>query len=444
MNPPVMYAKSGDLQIAYSVSGSGPVDLVWTPGFVSHLDMQMEMAHFRRLHDLFASFSRLIRFDKRGTGLSDRPAGIPDLEERIDDIRAVMDAAKSERAHVFGISEGLPMSILFAATYPRRVRSLILYGGRLRFTRAPDYPWGPTEEESERALQTWIERGFRDDYTTPQMRHWLGPACADDHAFIEQWDRLVRGSATPQARIQLSRMNRKIDVRGITPSVRVPTLFICKSDDPVMPVDCARDLTSRIPGARLVVMEGTGHIFFDKVEEIAATMREWVTAAAAPVETDRFLATVMFVDMVGSTERVAAIGDAAWRDLLARYHTVARRQLALFGGIEVDTAGDGMLAHFDGPGRAIRCARAIERGAKDLGIQVRAGLHTGEVERDGSAIRGIAVHLASRIAGLGSTAEILVSNTVRDLVAGSGFEFAERGTHQLKGIPEPRQVLAVA
>jgi class 3 adenylate cyclase len=335
------------------------------------------------------------------------------------------------------------MSILFAATYPHRVRSLILYGGRLRFTRARDYPWGQTEEESERALQKWIERGFRADYATPEQRHWLGPF-ADDHAFIEQWDRIVRGSATPQARIQLSRMNRKIDVRDIAPSVRVPTLVICKSDDPVMPVDCARDLTSRIPGARLVVIEGRGHFWGDKVDEIAATMREWVTAAAAPVETDRFLATVMFVDMVRSTERVASIGDAAWRDLLGRYYTMARRQLALFGGVEVDTAGDGMLAHFDGPGRAIRCARAIERGAVEMGLEARAGLHTGEVERDGPAIRGIAVHLASRIAGLASADEVLVSSTVRDLVAGSGFEFAERGTHQLKGIPEPRLVLAVA
>jgi class 3 adenylate cyclase len=211
-----------------------------------------------------------------------------------------------------------------------------------------------------------------------------------------------------------------------------------------MPVDCARDLTSRIPGARLVVIEGRGHYWGDKVDEIAATVREWVTAAAAPVETDRFLATVMFVDMVRSTERVASIGDAAWRDLLARYYTTARRQLALFGGVEVDTAGDGMLAHFDGPGRAIRCARAIERGAGEMGLEARAGLHTGEVERDGPAIRGIAVHLASRIAGLASADEVLVSSTVRDLVAGSGFEFAERGTHQLKGIPEPRLVLAVA
>ncbi len=443
MTPPVMYAKSGDLQIAYSVAGTGPVDLVWAPGFVSHLEIQMEEPRFRHFHDSVAAFTRLIRFDKRGTGLSDRPPGFPDLEERIDDIRAVMDAAQSKRAHLYGVSEGVPMSILFAATYPERVRSLILYGGRARFTRTPDYPWGLTEEETERNLQDLIARGWRPDRSGPDARRWYGPLF-DDPAYLEWYDRMVRAAATPAARTALNRMNRRIDVRDIMPSVRVPTLIVGKTGDPVMPPDCARDLVSRIPGARLVLIEGEGHLYGPQADEIAATIRKWVTEAAAPVATDRFLATILFVDVVRSTERVAAIGDAAWRDLLSTYYAMARRELALYGGVEVDTAGDGLLAHFDGPGRAIRCARSIERGAKAVGLETRAGLHTGEVERDGTAIRGIAVHLASRIASLGSAAEVLVSSTVHDLVAGSGFEFSDRGMHELKGIPGPRHVLAVA
>src|SRR2546425_2133626 len=269
MRAPALYAKSGELQIAYAVTGNGPVDFVWAPGFVSHLEMQWEHPSYGRLFEKVAEFTRLIQFDKRGTGLSDRPAGIPNLEERIDDIRAVMDAAKSQRAHLFGVSEGVPMSILFAATYPARVRSLLLYGGRPRLTRAPDYPWGPTEEESEQAIQRLAARGWREDYTTDAQRRWLGPQLRDDPQFLEWYDRFVRSAASPAARIALSRMNRRIDVRDIMPTVRVPTLVIGKTGDPVMPPDCARDLAGRIPGARLVLIEGEGHMFVgDKWLEI--------------------------------------------------------------------------------------------------------------------------------------------------------------------------------
>jgi class 3 adenylate cyclase/pimeloyl-ACP methyl ester carboxylesterase len=442
--PPVLYAKSGDLSIAYSVVGSGPVDLVWAPGFVSHLEIQWEHEMVSRGPRLkLAEFTRLIIFDKRGTGMSDRPAGIPTLEERIDDIRAVMDAAKSERAHLWGISEALPMSVLFAATFPQRTRSLILYGGRARFTRAPDYPWGPTPEQYEETLQRSIARDFRDDFTTPEMQRWLGDV-RHDREFLEFYARYVRHAATPAARAALARMNRLIDVRDILPTIRVPTLIIGKTGDPVMPPDCAQDLASRIPGARLVVLPGDGHIFGNVWPDILGTIREWVTEAAVPVATDRFLATILFVDLVRSTQRVAAMGDAAWRDLLAKHYAAARRHLAVYGGVEVDTAGDGLLAHFDGPQRAIRCARAIQRSAAELGLEARAGVHTGEVERSGTAIRGIAVHLASRVASIAGAQEVLVTSTVRDLVAGSGLTFTERGVHELKGIPEPRQVLAVA
>jgi len=441
--PPVLYAKSGELQIAYSVVGNGPVDFVWAPGFVSHIEMLWDSEYVRAARLGIAEFSRLILFDKRGTGMSDRPAGIPTLEERIDDIRAVMDAAQSERAHLLGMSEGVPMSALFAATFPGRTRSLILYGGRARFTRAPGYPWGPTEEQSEQTLQEMIAKGWREDYTTPYARQWFGPL-VDDPLFLEGYGRFVRSAATPAARIALSRMNRLIDVRDILPTIRVPTLVIGKTGDPVMPPDCARDLAARIPGARLVLLEEDGHMWGRTTPEIVATIKEWVTEAASPVTTDRFLATILFVDLVRSTERVAAIGDAAWRDLLAKHYSAARRQLAVYGGVEVDTAGDGLLAHFDGPQRAIRCASAIERSAAELGLEARAGVHTGEVERSGGAIRGIAVHTAARVASLAGASEVLVTSTVRDLVAGSGLSFVERGTHELKGIPEPRQVLAVA
>lgn len=442
--PPVLYAKSGDLQIAYMVAGSGPVDLVWCPGSTSHLQLQWESPHFGATLRNIASFTRLIAFDKRGTGMSDRPAGIPTLEERIDDIRAVMDAAQSERAHIFGLSEGGTMACLFAATYPARTRSLLLYGTRPRWTRAPDYPWGSTAEENEQALQERIANGWRIDFTTESYRRWLGPGLRDDPEFLEWWARFQQSAASPGARAALSRMNNIIDVRDILSSIRVPTVVIGKTGDPIMPPDAAKDLAARIPGARLVEIQGEGHPFGLASDEITDTMKEWVTAAAAPVATDRFLATILFVDIVRSTERVTAIGDAAWRELLERYYTIVRRQLALFGGVEVDTAGDGLLAHFDGPGRAIRCANAIERSATELGLEVRAGVHTGEVERSGSAIRGIAVHVAARVAGIGTAGEVIVTSTVRDLMAGSGLEFVDRGMHVLKGVVGERQVLAVA
>lgn len=442
--PPVLYAKSGELQIAYTVSGTGPVDLVWCPGFVSHLQLQWESAHWGRMYERFGSFCRLIIFDKRGTGMSDRPPGIPNLEARIDDIRAVMDAARSERAHIFGVSEGGSMACLFAATYPARTRSLVLYGTRPRWTRAADYPWGMTVDEHEQMTQRRIAEAWRADFTTEYQQQWLGPGLRDDPEFLDWFQRFQQSAASPSARAALNRMNAIVDVRDILSSIRVPTLIVGKTGDPVMPPDLAKDLAGRIPGARLVEIEAGGHPFGLAWEEIADTTRQWVTEAAAPLGTDRFLATILFVDIVRSTERVTAMGDAGWRALLDRYYALVRRQLALFGGVEVDTAGDGLLAHFDGPNRAIRCAGAIERVAKELGLEIRAGVHTGEVERAGNAIRGIAVHVAARVAGLGQAGDVIVTSTVRDLVAGSGLEFVDRGMHALKGVTGERQVLAVA
>ena len=442
MASPVLYAKSGEINIAYTITGSGP-DVVWCPGSLSHQELTPHVPELAGHIDRAARFARVIFFDKRGTGMSDRPAGIPTLEERIDDIRAVMDAAQSQRAHVMGLSEGGSMAMLFAATFPDRTRSLLLYGARPRWTRTPDYPWGPTLEESEANLEQSIANGLRIDLSSDFWRRWLGPGLRDDPKFLEEFARMQRMAATPAARIALSRMNQKIDVRDVLPTIRVPTLIIAKTADPIFPPDCARDLASRIPGARLVSIEGEGHLLGQNGAEFSRIVEEWVTEVIEAAPSERFLATILFVDLVRSTERINKIGDAAWKQLLAKYYAEARRELAIYGGVEVDTAGDGLLAHFDGPGKAVKCAGAIERAARELGLEARAGVHTGEVERDKGALRGIAVHTAARIAAVASANEILVSSTVRDLVAGSGLAFADRGTHELKGIEGTRQLLAV-
>jgi pimeloyl-ACP methyl ester carboxylesterase len=442
MASPVLYAKSGDIRIAYTVRGSGP-DLVWCPGSLSHQDLWPQIPELAGLLDSTGKFARVIFFDKRGTGMSDRPEGLATLEARIDDIRAVMDAARSERAHIFGVSEGGSMACLFAATYPERTRSLLLYGTRPRWTRAPDYPWGLTPEEANANLDRQSAADFKTDFSSEQMRKWLGPGLRDDPKFLEDFERLRVMSATPSARVALARMNYLIDVRPILSTIQSPAVVIAKTEDPVCPADCARDLAARIPGSRLVLIEGEGHLIGGNAPEFLKTLKEWITDVTETVPTDRFLATILFVDLVRSTERVARIGDAAWRELLKKYYAETRRELAIYGGVEVDTAGDGLLAHFDGPGRAVKCAGAIERAARELGLEARAGVHTGEVQRDKGALRGIAVHTAARIAGLAGANEVLVSSTVRDLVAGSGLAFTDRGSHELKGIEGARQVLAV-
>ena len=445
MSPPVRYAKSGDVHIAYQVLGDAPVDLVLAPGTVSHLDLWWESPYWARLFERMASFSRLILFDKRGTGLSDRPVTVATLEERIDDIRAVMDAVGSERAHVFGLSEGGSMACLFAATYPSRTRSLVLYGTAPRWSRAPDYPWQQTEEEQEALLAKRIAAGWELDPTSPEWRRWLGAPVRDDPAFLEWFARQRRAGGTPAAHLALSRMNAKLDIRAILPTIHVPTLVMNREDDPEVAVDEARAMAALIPGARFVVLPGEGHQFFDIWEEVVALIQEFVTGAPSPVLSERVLATMLFLDVSGSTEHAITLGDEAWRDVLERYYALARRALMVFGGVEVDTTGDGLLATFDGPARAIRCARAIQREAVPLGLRLHAGVHTGEVERVGRAnVRGVAVHTAARIAGLASSSEVFVSATVKDLVAGSGLTFEDRGVHMLKGLPEPRQVFAVS
>jgi len=441
--PPVQYAKSGELFIAYQVTGDGPVDLIWAPGALSHLELMWENPYAVRFIERVSSFCRLIRFDKRGTGMSDATREAANLEQRIDDIRAVLDAAGSERSHLFGVSEGGSMHMLFAATYPERTRSLVLWGAMPRWTSAPDYPFGPTVEEEQRSIAELEARGPRPFELDERAKAWFGRV-HEDPAFVGYWTRSRGAGATPAMRVALARWGLEMDVRDILPSINVPTLVMNRVGDPDAVIGAARYTASKIPGARLLEFPGVGHLFWDIWEDVAAELERWITGTRVAAPSDRVLATILFIDIVGSTERVATVGDAVWRNLLERYYALVRRELVAYAGVEVDTAGDGLLARFDGPARAIRCARAIQRAATELGLELRAGVHTGEVELAGTAIRGIAVHTAARIASLAGPGEVYASSTVRDLVAGSGIGFQDRGVHTLKGIPEPRQVLTVA
>jgi class 3 adenylate cyclase len=428
MPPETRYAKSGDINIAYQVVGGGPLDLVLVPAFVSHLDLDWEEPRYAHFLRRLASFSRLIRFDKRGTGLSDRPGGLPDLETRMDDVRAVLDTVGSERAALLGYSEGGPMCILFAATYPERTSALVLYGTYAK-RRDPDddYPWAATWEERQ-AYADQVER----EWGTEADLGTMAPN-ADD-AMVRWWRARARASASPGAAKALILMNSQIDVRGVLSSLRVPTLVLHRRGDHDSRLDEGSYIAEHIPGARFVELEGEDHVPSIDSDQILDEVEEFLTGARRGPEPDRVLATVLFTDIVGSTERASELGDRRWRELLERHQAVVRRELERFWGREIDTAGDGFLATFDGPARAVRCARAIGNGVRGLGIEVRAGLHTGECEVLGDKVAGVAVHTGARVAGAAGPGEVLVSNTVRDLVAGSGIQFEDRGEHELKGV----------
>ena len=444
MPPPVRYARSGGLNIAYQVIGQGPPDLIWCIGNYSHLDLLWDDPGFARTFERLGEFARLLVFDKRGMGLSDRTETLYTLEERIDDIRAVLDAAESRRAYLLGFSEGGPMAGLFAATYPERAEGLILYGAPPAYGRKSDWPYGADDEEFEAQWRARRERGYEEDFATPYWQRWLGATLSEDAAFLAWWRRLLRSMGSPAARYAQARMNRLIDIRALLPSIRVPTLVLVREADPIAPVDMQQWVASQLPSAQLKVLPGTGHLFHDIWDEWVAEVEQFVTGAPRPLSTQRFLTTLVAADIVGSTDLIARIGDARWRDLLEQHYAVVSRRLAMHGGTEVDRAGDGFLANFDAPARAIRFARDIDREDQALGLRARAAVHTGEVEASNRALRGIAVHIASRLTGLAAPGEVLVSSTVRDLVAGSGFAFTDRGTHALKGVPEPRQVFALA
>jgi pimeloyl-ACP methyl ester carboxylesterase len=435
--PEVRYAKSGAVNIAYSVVGEGPRDVVLVPGFISHLELDWEEPRYERFLRRLASFSRLIMFDKRGTGLSDRPGGLPDLETRMDDVRAVMDAAGSERAALFGYSEGGPMACLFAATYPHRTTALVLYGTYAK-RRDPDadYPWAPTWGERQRyAEEVELEWGHESDLGT------MAPAA--DEALTRWWRARARAAASPGAARDLILMNSQIDIRNVLPAIGVPTLVIHRSGDRDSRVDEGRYVAERIAGARFVELAGEAHAPFVDVDQILDVVETFLTGREPVREPDRVLATVLFTDIVGSTAKAAELGDARWRELLGQHHVKVRRQLERFQGHELDTAGDGFFARFDGPARAIRCACAITSSVRDLGIEIRAGLHTGECEVMDGKVGGIAVHIGARVAATAAPGEVLVSNTVKDLVAGSGIEFSDRGVAVLKGVPGEFRLFAV-
>ena len=440
MNPETRYAKSGDVNIAYQVVGAGPRDLVLVPGWVSNIEVFWEEPGLSRFLRRLASFSRLILFDKRGTGLSDRVTDLPTLETRMDDVRAVMDAVGSERAALLGYSEGGPMCALFAATYPARTSALIMIGSYGRRTWAPEYPWGPTPEQLEDFFRM-CER----EWGGPVGLEARGPSVARDERFRQWWARLLRMGASPGANLALLRMNAEVDVRHVLPAVRVPTLILHSVGDRALDVRASRYMAERIPGAKYVELPGDDHLpWLSDADAILDEVEEFLTGVRHGPEPDRVLATVMFTDIVGATERAVALGDRRWRDLLDAHHGLVRRELTRLRGHEVDTTGDGFLATFDGPARAIRCACAISDGARQLGLEIRAGLHTGECELIGNKVGGIAVHIGARVAASAAPGEVLVSSTVKDLVAGSGLRFSDRGVHTLKGVPGEWRLFAAA
>ena len=444
--PDVQYAKSGDVNIAYQVTGEGPFDLVFVPGYVTHLELHWAIPSFAPFLERLSSFCRLIRFDKRGTGMSDRVSGAPTLETRMDDVRAVMDAVGSRRAAFYGLSEGAAMSLLFAATYPERTAALVVRSAFPRRMWAPDYLWGRSDEEYERE----VERDLRVFGPREQAREAVRSLGVFQEDEAESFLQMLRFASSPGSLEALHRMNREIDVRHVLPAVHVPTLILRGSEDTLVPPEVAQYMASRIPAARVVELPGIGHLSFgepgstlvgSEIERFVTDV--WEAGGWEEAEPDRMLATVLFTDIVGSTAKAVELGDRAWRELLERHHALIRRELVRFRGAELDVAGDGFFARFDGPARAVRCASAITESVRELGLEVRAGLHTGECEIMDGKVGGIAVHIGARVAKEAQPGEVLVSSTVKDLVAGSGLRFRERGMAALKGVPDEWRLYAV-
>jgi pimeloyl-ACP methyl ester carboxylesterase len=435
MPPVTRYAKSGDVQIAYQVFGDGPINVVIVPPFVSNIENYWDEPDFSRWLLRMAGYARVVMFDKRGTGMSDRVGELPGVDERMDDLRAVMDAVGIQEAALLGISEGGPLAALFAATYPQRCSALVLYGSFARFTS-----WLPTTEALDGFLG-YIDQGWGTGGSLPLF----APTRAHDQAFQRWWGRFERLGASPSAAKSLMRMNSQIDVRNILPTIRVPTLVVHRTKDVTINVEGGRYLAEHIPGARYVELPGTDHIPFvgENAAAVADAIEEFLTGSKASVAADRVLATVLFTDIVGSTETAAALGDGRWRDLLDKHNSTIRRNIVRFRGRETNTTGDGFLITFDGPGRAVRCACAIVEEIRPFGIDVRAGLHTGECEEIDDNIGGIAVHIGARVAAMAGPSQVLVSSTVKDLVAGSGLQFVDRGEHSLKGVPGQWRIFAV-
>jgi pimeloyl-ACP methyl ester carboxylesterase len=439
MIPETHYAWSGDISIAYQVIGEGPIDLVVVPGWVSNIDLFWEEPSFVRFFQGLAEFSRVILFDKRGCGLSDKVLHAPTLEERMDDVLAIMDAVGSERISLFGYSEGGAMSSLFAATYPERTQALIIAGGYARKLIAEDYPWGTSIEE-------------RDTYFEELPHVWGGPvgieyiasSRANDSRFREWWAKFLRNSASITTSILISQVNMTVDIRHILSSIQVPTLILHAKDDPMVTIEHGRYLAEHIPDASLVELDTPDHLpWVGNPEQVVAEIKGFLTGHHEVHDVDRAVVTVLFTDIVDSTRLASELGNTAWWDLLEAHNSAVRHELAIHRGREVKSTGDGFHAVFDGPARAIRCGCAIREAVKRIGMSVRVGMHTGECELRSDQIEGVAVHIAARVAALAKGGEVLVSQTVKDLVAGSGLEFEDRGEHALKGVPEQWRVLAV-
>lgn len=431
--PETSYARSGEINIAYQVIGEGALSLVFVPGWVSNVELAWEEASSRRFLERLASFARLILFDKRGTGLSDPVSDdqLPTLEQRMDDVRAVMDAVGVERAALFGVSEGVPMSALFAATYPQRTNAIVLYGGYAKRIYSEDYPWAPTRE-ARQAFFDAIAQGWGGvvDLGT------LAPSVAQDPRFKQWWATYLRRSASPKRALALARMNTEIDIRSILPAIRVPTLILHRTNDHDSEVGGSRWMAAQIPNAKFVELDGEDHLpFVGDADLLLDEVQEFLTGTRSADLPDRILGTMLFTDIVGSTERAAELGNQRWADLNQAHFKILRRELERYRGREIHTTGDGILATFDGPARAVRCGCAMSGAVRELGIEIRVGLHTGEYELIGKEIAGVAIHIAARVMSKAGANEVWVSSTIKDLIAGSGIDFQDRGTHALKGVP---------
>jgi class 3 adenylate cyclase len=435
----IQYTRSGEVAIAYQVHGEGPLDLIVAPGFVSHLEVLPELPELARGIERLASFSRLIVFDKREQGLSDRIGRPPTIEEMVDDMRAVMDATETERAAMIGVSEGAAMALMFAATYPERVTHLVIWGGYARVTEAPGYPEGVPPD-----LLDGLGEMFRREWGGPAGAELFAPSRVGDREFEAWWAHLLRSGTSPRSTADLMRLYKEIDVRHALPLISAPTLVLHRTEDRVVALAQGRYIADHIEGARLVEVPGRDHILWtEDPDPIVDEIEEFLTGTRSARPAERALATVLFTDIVGSTAHAAKLGDREWRKLLDRHDSLSRREVELHRGRVVKTTGDGMLATFDGPGRAIECASRLVREVSPLGFELRAGVHSGECELRGDDVGGLAVHIASRVADRAGAGEVLASSTVKDLVVGSGIGFAERGTEELKGVPGEWSLFAV-
>ena len=441
MLPETRYTTRGDIHIAYQVTGQGPLDLVLVSVWFSHLEARWEIPGFAHMLHRLGAFSRVIAFDKYGIGLSDPalPGAPPPLEEWMDDVRAVMDAVEVEKAALLGAADGGMMAALFAATYPQRVSSLILANTSARLSSAPDFPFGLPESTQEALIEMTQQA-----WGTPAVLLATNPSLIDDPEGQQAWSRYLRLAASPATAGDVLRTLFQIDVRAALPSIQAPTLVLHRRDNALVSSESSRFLTDNIAGARMVELPGADYgLGLGDVDGLVDEVEEFLTGALGTADPDRKLATVLFTDIVGSTEAAAALGDRRWRETLEMHNLVGGRQLSRFQGRLVKTTGDGLLATFDGPARAIRAALAIRDAVRGMGIEIRAGLHTGEVEILGEDIGGLGVHIAARVMAIAPPGSVMVSRTVKDLAGGSGFEFEDAGTHELKGIPDSWQLYLV-